>query len=323
MLVASDFAKNTQAEASSGGYFDDDAYIATSLPTPDRPVAVEADAQEEYHRSLLLRLEVIRTTLKCTPPLHAISALPPSRPISCPPESKKARATWKRLMLTTEPSMVQLACMDMDSTLRVIGFLGDILPRVLTHRDVNQIRNVGAWVWGCLGRCRDVGQLTSEDVAELRELGKVAVANLVAIRDGIDVSKTYEIATGHDDGDEDQESNAAELSATEVEMGEQSAIEDASFGTSSTVAGRESDAELDDLEQAKRRLRSTLMSSDGQDDRSIIGNTKVANDAEDIPSNADTQRRAILDMIITIVGEKYGQRDLLEFRDIWDEVTEV
>ena len=31
------------------------------------------------------------------------------------------------------------------------------------------------------------------------------------------------------------------------------------------------------------------------------------------------QTRAMLDMIITIVGEYYGQRDLLTAREIWDE----
>jgi len=28
--------------------------------------------------------------------------------------------------------------------------------------------------------------------------------------------------------------------------------------------------------------------------------------------------RATVDMIITVVGEVYGQRDLLEFREVWE-----
>ncbi|KAI4122826.1 MAG: hypothetical protein LQ347_006375, partial [Umbilicaria vellea] len=36
----------------------------------------------------------------------------------------------------------------------------------------------------------------------------------------------------------------------------------------------------------------------------------------------DLDLYATLDMIITIVGEFYGQRDLLEGRDLWDEVYE-
>ena len=34
------------------------------------------------------------------------------------------------------------------------------------------------------------------------------------------------------------------------------------------------------------------------------------------------QTRAMLDMIITVVGEYYGQKDLLQEREIWEDSTE-
>ncbi|KAI4127376.1 MAG: hypothetical protein LQ341_006796 [Variospora aurantia] len=42
----------------------------------------------------------------------------------------------------------------------------------------------------------------------------------------------------------------------------------------------------------------------------------TANDDNDIPLT--TRITATLDMIITIVGEEYGQRDLLDGRGVWD-----
>ena len=39
---------------------------------------------------------------------------------------------------------------------------------------------------------------------------------------------------------------------------------------------------------------------------------------QDVPEIPDANTRATLDMIISVVGECYGQRDLLQFREEWD-----
>jgi hypothetical protein len=79
------------------------------------------------------------------------------------------------------------------------------------------------------------------------------------------------------------------------------------------------------LEAAKKRLQNSFLSTSGTESRSESAVTGGTNDpprvnrAEKMLA-VDQQVRTTLDVILTIVGEFYGQRDLLDFRDIWDEV---
>ncbi|QSS51209.1 hypothetical protein I7I53_06465 [Histoplasma capsulatum var. duboisii H88] len=87
----------------------------------------------------------------------------------------------------------------------------------------------------------------------------------------------------------------------------------------------------DELEAAKARLQARLQVQHTSDKlkpgESGIereenndeegGEGKVDDDYKS--RNAQQYTRAMLDMIISVIGEFYGQRDLLEFRDIWEE----
>jgi len=106
-----------------------------------------------------------------------------------------------------------------------------------------QPRRVGTWAWAVLGRCPDSGQMVSEEVSEVRALGKAAVALLHA--EDLDA----------DDEEEPQADEAEGPLPGDAQYHEKTTIESAS--------------------------------------------------------------RVALDMIITIVGEVYGQRDLLERREMW------
>ena len=80
------------------------------------------------------------------------------------------------------------------------------------------------------------------------------------------------------------------------------------------------------LEEAKKRLKGCLSEANIQSPST----NAVTGDASDSPGfsaaqnelDVDRQIAIILDMILTVVGEFYGQRDLLEFRDIWGEGME-
>lgn len=69
--------------------------------------------------------------------------------------------------------------------------------------------------------------------------------------------------------------------------------------------------ESDDTElaSAKERIRARLVES-----------VNAVHDANDETSESEDVTFATLDMILTVVGEFYGQRDLLEYRDLWDEM---
>ena len=310
LVAAKETGNSTDTDSSGGGFWVDDAYIATSTTEAVRIEDSAPDAQDEYYKSLLLRYDLLRATLKCTPPVEAINALPASRPISYPRDSKKARNTWRRLISMTEPRLAQLACMDSESVLGLIGLIVDALPKVLKRGDKIQVKHIGAWIWGCLGRCWEVERLGSEEVAELRQLGKAAVACLVEVRDGLDVSAVYQ----RDDRGAGEDLDYGDDEPLNNGTFEESFPSDTVHDNSETTGTVESEAEK--LAHAKQQLQSSLLAGEsGSEESGEI----VEEPTDDTTFELNTQTRAVLDMIITIVGVKYGQRDLLEFRDIWEE----
>lgn len=134
-------------------------------------------------------------------------------------------------MQETEPNIVQLACMDVDSTWELLKLLGDTLGD-----EDEQSASIGAWLWAGLARCPDLGTLVSEEVAELRALANIAAKSLQA--------------------------------------GE-------------------------NLDEDHNRILAVTME-------------------HDLGIGAAISQRMILDMVLTVVGEVYGQRDLLEYREVWE-----
>lgn len=224
-------------EDGAGGYWEDETFIAAPQPTPPGPATQLSAAQLRYYESLLAQFRLIQATLRCSPPLEAVQALPPDRPISFPSDSAEAAQRWEKHILSSDPSMVQMACMDMDSVWQLVRTLGEMLIKI-----TRSPQRLGAWAWAVLGRCPELGMCHSEEVGDLRALARTAVALL-----------NVEIIEG-DHG-------------SEVES--------------------------------------------GSDDHS-----------SEIGRHVDTNwapRETALDMMITIVGEVYGQRDLLEQRRIWQQ----
>jgi survival motor neuron (SMN) interacting protein 1 (SIP1) len=74
------------------------------------------------------------------------------------------------------------------------------------------------------------------------------------------------------------------------------------------------DRALDELERAKKSLLRALKESEALQNGDDIATEPESSSA---PACPDMNTRATLDAVITIVGEVYGQRDLLEFRGIW------
>ena len=77
----------------------------------------------------------------------------------------------------------------------------NVMETLLTRRnlgDSNIRKNLGAWSWALLARCREVGEMGSEDVAVLRILGKRAVW----LARGLSVGRREE---EEDEEDEDEE----------------------------------------------------------------------------------------------------------------------
>ncbi|KAJ5094534.1 hypothetical protein N7456_010395 [Penicillium angulare] len=287
------------------GFFDkEEAYVApvehneTTVATSQE---LYPEAQSAYYNLLRHRFKLLRSTLKCSPPAAVIAALDHAHPISLPRRVEAARKEWRRLVMTVDPQMAQLACMDMDSVFGVLQIMARMMSDVLRSGDAEKIRRIGAWAWGLLGKCREIGELSTAEVGDIRDLGKRAAKILQKIREADDTMQM------EDEELPDSETGEEELAQEEVPA-ETDEPEDQ---TTQTELENGNDADMADvvdeaaeLEAAKARLQAKMQDS---------GDSEV--DADD--DSVSKQTRAMLDMVIMVVGEFYGQRDLLDSREVW------
>ncbi|KAF9886079.1 hypothetical protein FE257_012014 [Aspergillus nanangensis] len=300
-----------------GGVYVDGVYVAprdAPIPYPEYVESAYSEAQTTYYNLLHHRFLLLRSILKCTPPPAAIAALDDSHPISFPRHSKTARKEWRRLLLEVDPQMVQLACMDMDSVLGVLGILARLTSENIRSGDAQRVRQMGAWAWGLLSKCRDIGQLSTEEVGEIRDLGKRAVKILHKMKEE-EVSKQKDQSAVPTEGitsDDESDDEQAALEGGD-DMGHEQEGSDAAADADQDMPDAEKETVLaGELEQAKSRLQAQLQT--GEDEPPT----------EDAPMEGDgaveavMQTKSMLDMIITVVGEFFGQRDLLQTREVWE-----
>lgn len=172
--------------------------------------------------------------------------------------------------------------MDASSVFEVIRLITKRLGHYVQRGDEESTRRVGAWAWALLGRCPERGQLGSEEISDLRAFAQRA-------REVVHRMETEGTAAGqgvlHDDGDD------ADMEIEEIEM--------------------DAGPETDSISVSTAKLASTE-----KDDQSSIDSTKEITNSKGI-SDAAVERYMLVDMILTVVGEVYGQRDLLELRRPW------
>ncbi|KAJ5703441.1 hypothetical protein N7493_011830 [Penicillium malachiteum] len=289
------------------GFFDnEEAYIAPVKTKQDTVASPDTypEAQAAYNNLLRHRFLLLRSTLKCSPPATAIAALDDAHPISLPRKVEPARKEWRRLVMGVDPQMVQLACMDMDSVLGVMQIMARMMSDVLRSEDPEKIRRIGAWAWGLLGKCREIGELSTEEVGDIRDIGKRAVKILQKIREA-DTSQKVDNEEQPDSSDNgemwlrkqrEKEKERDVGAYQEVQPEPEDGGDDADMPDAIDEAA--------ELERAKARLQAQVQYS---------SDSEPAADKE----NVAKQTRALLDMIIMVVGEYFGQRDLLDSREIW------
>lgn len=337
----------------SGFFAKETAYIAPATNTdanahsPSKLEELYPPAQTSYYNLLRHRFLLLRSTLRCSPPAEAIRALDSSHPVSLPRNSGSAHREWRRLLLAVNPQMVQVACMDMESVLEALEILARMISDVVKSENAERARRSGAWAWALLGKCREVGQLTTEEVGVIRNLGKRAATILRKVQElesdrsqWTEPSVSTEDAEGGDlKGDGSKEDDPQETAVDEDEPTKQEDLPEAT-GTPQPIMPDVS-GETDELEAAKARLEARLQSFDGSAEaqnampdapleQSEVDASKACSQVQpqsiDEPTETPpdpeeeylvTQTRALLDMVLTVVGEFFGQRDLLESREAW------
>lgn len=258
-------------------------------------------------------------------------------------------------MKMVDPLPAQIASMDKKTVLNLLRLLtgGALLQ---SGSDIS-IR-ISRWAWALLARLPVKGELGSDEVGVVRELGKKAVLLGVRLKaggrlgDGLDeVEEVFdddnevdivdsEMATSlrdedlvHTDDlqevehqaktkDYTQASNSSEAAKPAFMMGHSSASGEDVWGATENPH---------ELEEMKTRLLASITPDpsitavpeiEDSETADIEGSTASATE---IPGHTpahqtvDWNTQATIDMIITIAGEMYGQRDLLEFREVWGE----
>lgn len=194
--------------------------------------------------------------------------------------------------------MAQLACMDMESVQGVLRIMSRLMSDMLRSGSVESVRRIGAWAWGLLAKCREVGEMATEEVGEIRDLGKRAAKILQKIQEVENSMPTKETETSDSDAGEYEPPETLDTEEPGKTCPQETADDQDSEMRDATDLSAE-------LEAAKVRLQAQVQDSTEPE--------PVPQSDEDLKQ----QTRALLDMIITVVGGFFRQRDLLDAREIW------
>jgi hypothetical protein len=358
------------------GYYEDGAYVATSQAvweSPDPAEGEEIDQQTRYFNTIIARHEFLRAQLQETPPVEVLEALGQDHPTHIGKLTVAIAKWWRWKMRTVDPRPAQIASMDKSTVLRLLGLL---TGGTLLKRGAEVEVGVSRWAWSLLARLPERGELTSEEIGVVRELGKKAVLIGMGLRENQnweegmqEVEKDFneeehEELPGRINEDEieldlqdekvnlEDSENDAEISATDLLGGgsfigprlpdeKPSTTQDDTNGVAIPKAvsvhegggedhdtTSEEEGELssegvpgdpDALAAARARILARLDQEQTDDsDADELVEAEIQ-DAKDKRAAALWNTKATVDMIVTVAGELYGQRDLLEFRGAWEE----
>ena len=357
------------------GYYADGAY--TAVPSEvDRSLTKSSerdedlDPQEAYYAQLCRRFTTLSAILQSSPPGKKSETVSQESVSSLEYPSP---SNWRRCILHEKPSMALLGQLRQENI--IYGL--QILEGALTKGNLLKDNEVGAWAWGLLARCRNVGQMSSEEVGVLRDLAKKSNWIIRGIRAGVgeneeeDQEENDQVDSMSGEGGNDDYSGSrkemrseghnelieADLRNEPKIINETPAPLDLATTTSQsdpniTATKPSSPNELfDALAEARQQLLKSLHSglqsessetsqpawthTVNEQTEFINENRPIKNSVEDevtepdgnIPPDCENMKEgrkstmnATLDMIVTIVGEIYGQRDLLDGRLLWDEM---
>lgn len=336
------------------GYYADGAYTATPLPSSttqltqrDGKQEEDEDTQEAYYVSLCNRFAELTETLQSPAPSTA-----PNR-TNVYNLDWRTRRVWRGKVLNTAPTMVILSQLSQESVVCGLG----VLEAELTFRTLarGEGKKIGAWAWGLLGRCREVGQMGSEEVGVLRKLAKKAIWLLRRISAGemfggendepnMDDGEGIAEDVNDEEGQGGREDEAAGASDAEDSIGDFTPnIDPVSLAvlhhdghTPSPPSTGNSEAAI---AEAKKRVLNSMGAIDQTQDEFMGAELKngavlepttsiqpdrttETGEREDPGDKVDVKASifATLDMLVTIIGEFYGQKDLLGGRILWDEM---
>ena len=319
----------------------------------DEAIAAQKALQEAYFSTLVSQFEALRDQLHANPPHELIAALDREHGTFVGDFGPKSKtfAVWNHRIRYTDPHPVQIAAMDRRNALKVLRI---VLGGKFIRRGHELRERTSRWIWALLARLPDRGEMDYTEVGWVRELGKravlmmVSIAQMDALRDQVD----DDIDGGAAGSEDEQEGILAEVvvddqdepSPEQPAQNATSRHPDKTTAASTSAAplgdgnggpdSEEMDMDLDDGEvsdesstardiqadiaAAKARLLDQLSAPEQDNNPALKPADEMGQEEEGAvleKARADANTRATLNMILTVAGELYGQRDLLEFRD--------
>ena len=325
------------------GFYDDGAY--TALPVPDstsdpdvlnRCMLDEEDEdiapQEAYYASLTDRFLELRSTLKSPPILSPESQLknaPSSLVEAASASHKMNHELWRKHLLYRAPQMKILAHMNQETVIRGLTRLETLLSKRNLLAD-KEAKIIGAWSWGLLAKCRDLGEMISEEVGVLRMVAKTALKLAVNMRMS---NKASQEMSDHPENDEEEDESEEANDDEQEQVGSESQLPHMEENSGISQIGQnntdsvEHEANNDELEDGEISDSNESLDALAIAKQSLLAQVRCPTPST-LPKTADEKAAqhasdvedrafATLDMIVTIVGELYGQRDLLDARAAW------
>ena len=319
------------------GYYSDGAYTAlpiASSATPSTNLGAQEDPldpQEAYYASLLSRFADLNSFLQNPPPATI------NRRFRT--QSLWSTSRWRTQILISQAQTTRLASLPKEHVIYGLEILETLLTLGNLHGTKG--RNIGAWAWCLLGRCKEVGEMGSEEVAVVRSLGKKAVWILRRMAAGEGLREEKEVQE-EDDGDgddgEEEDGDGENGDGEDVEE-EEGLLEEGDTNGIPGDPGSHTSVDEEDtaLAEARKRIIASLDSAEPTEpsvgSKAVQDQTEegheasiepqedtVANGLAKVEQNNLHNVHATLDIIVTIIGEYYGQRDLLDGRLLWEEI---
>lgn len=158
----------------SRGFYSDGAYTAAPDPQPDTTADIPParHLRTKYFEKILQRFEHLREQLSNTPPDHVVEKLDQNHDSYMSASAADYRK-WRWRVINTEPMNAQLARMDRATSLKLLRLLTN--DKLGMGGSTVPSERLSRWIWGVLARLPDSGELNSEEIGLVRDLGKRAV----------------------------------------------------------------------------------------------------------------------------------------------------
>jgi hypothetical protein len=266
------------------GFFEDGAYVVCSDPSPELNIESDQgfDPQHAFTVSLKDRFFALRERLCEEATLDNPLTTNQEYHIAFLRFDKKSRKTWLEILQSTAPVVDQVRQMDETTVLNLLLLIQQQF--LLRGTDISQ--SVSVWIWSLLARAKEAGMMNNSEVDTVRELGKRALIVQLSFSDP-ESALHLELAGIQDRGVQT--------------VGDER--------TKRETALRPGEDHSGDQQAASRPTSGDLEATHPDESAS-----KIAVDG-DVSQREATL--ATLDMIVVIVGDVYGQRDILEFRQSW------